>query len=97
MRIKNLVWVRFGYGLGISAKTKAGALENQGLLVCGKQDLNLQVRIAHMNLNHARLPIPPFPQKMVGRGGFEPPKRVAADLQSAPFGHSGTYPYGLPS
>ena len=44
MRIKNPVWVRFGYGLGISAKTKAGALENQGLLVCGKQDLNLQVR-----------------------------------------------------
>ena len=50
----------------------------------------------HMNLNHARLPIPPFPQKMVGRGGFEPPKRVAADLQSAPFGHSGTYPYDVP-
>ena len=32
----------------------------------------------------------------VGRGGFEPPKRVAADLQSAPFGHSGTYPYDIP-
>ena len=30
---------------------------------------------------------------MVGRGGFEPPKSVTADLQSAPFGHSGTYPY----
>ena len=26
-------------------------------------------------------------------GGFEPPKRVATDLQSAPFGHSGTHPY----
>ena len=50
----------------------------------------------HMNLNHARLPIPPFPQKMVGRGGFEPPKLIAADLQSAPFGHSGTYPYDFP-
>ena len=49
-----------------------------------------------MNLNHARLPIPPFPQKMVGRGGFEPPKLIAADLQSAPFGHSGTYPYNVP-
>ena len=57
----------------------------------------------HMNLNHARLPIPPFPQMvpfsgfprkgLVGRGGFEPPKSVTADLQSAPFGHSGTYPY----
>ena len=27
-------------------------------------------------------------------GGFEPPKRDATDLQSAPFGHSGTPPYG---
>ena len=55
-----------------------------------------------MNLNHARLPIPPFPQiafhrgsvkgLLVGRGGFEPPKSATADLQSAPFGHSGTYP-----
>ena len=25
--------------------------------------------------------------------GFEPSKRVATDLQSAPFGHSGTHPY----
>ena len=30
---------------------------------------------------------------LVGRGGFEPPKSLTADLQSAPFGHSGTYPY----
>ena len=29
---------------------------------------------------------------MVGRGGFGPPKSVTADLQSAPFGRSGTYP-----
>jgi hypothetical protein len=26
------------------------------------------------------------------RGGFEPPKAVPADLQSAPFGRSGTSP-----
>ena len=32
---------------------------------------------------------------LVGRGGFEPPKELPADLQSAPFGHSGTYPYIL--
>ena len=25
-------------------------------------------------------------------GGFEPPKQFAADLQSVPFGHSGTLP-----
>src|SRR5918997_109401 len=29
---------------------------------------------------------------LVGRGGFEPPKAMPADLQSAPFGHSGTDP-----
>ena len=26
-------------------------------------------------------------------GGFEPPKALLTDLQSAPFGHSGTHPY----
>ena len=30
--------------------------------------------------------------KMDG-GGFEPPKQFAADLQSVPFGHSGSHPY----
>ena len=29
---------------------------------------------------------------MVGEGGFEPPKSVTTDLQSAPFGRSGTLP-----
>ena len=29
---------------------------------------------------------------LVERGGFEPPKSRTADLQSAPFGHSGTSP-----
>ena len=32
---------------------------------------------------------------MVGRDGFEPSKSVTADLQSAPFGHSGTCPYKI--
>ena len=31
----------------------------------------------------------------MGRGGFEPPKRNATDLQSVPVGHLGTCPeYG---
>ena len=30
---------------------------------------------------------------LVEEGGFEPPKLKATDLQSAPFGHSGTLPY----
>ncbi len=32
---------------------------------------------------------------LVEEGGFEPPKRNATDLQSAPFGHSGTPPYSI--
>jgi hypothetical protein len=31
----------------------------------------------------------------VDRGGFEPPKASPADLQSAPFGRSGTSPQSL--
>ena len=30
---------------------------------------------------------------LVGGGGFEPPKSLTTDLQSAPFGHSGILPY----
>ena len=30
---------------------------------------------------------------MVGEDGFEPSKSKTTDLQSAPFGHSGTLPY----
>ena len=29
----------------------------------------------------------------MGGGGFEPPKQLAADLQSVPFGHSGIRPF----
>ena len=32
---------------------------------------------------------------MVGRQGFEPWKPMAADLQSAPFVHSGTCPFHI--
>ena len=30
---------------------------------------------------------------LVEGGGFEPPKSLTTDLQSVPFGHSGTLPY----
>ena len=30
---------------------------------------------------------------LVGAGGFGPPKSLTTDLQSAPFGRSGTLPY----
>ena len=32
---------------------------------------------------------------VVGAGGFGPPKALPADLQSVPFGHSGTLPYEI--
>ena len=32
---------------------------------------------------------------LVGEGGFEPPKSLTTDLQSAPFGHSGILPYSI--
>ena len=31
----------------------------------------------------------------MGEGGFEPPKSLTTDLQSAPFGHSGIPPYSI--
>ena len=34
----------------------------------------------------------PFQKKLVERGGFEPPKASPTDLQSVPFGRSGTSP-----
>ena len=46
-------------------------------------------------LNYTRLPVKDAAGRLellVERGGFEPPKAVPADLQSAPFGHSGTSP-----
>ena len=33
--------------------------------------------------------------KRMDGGGFEPPKQIAADLQSVPFGHSGIHPYSF--
>ena len=33
--------------------------------------------------------------RLVGEGGFEPPKSVTTDLQSAPFGRSGIPPYEI--
>ena len=37
---------------------------------------------------------PPLGCRLVGRGGFEPPKSVTSDLQSDPFGRSGICPHG---
>ena len=41
---------------------------------------------------HIQLWIRSLAFAIMGRGGFEPPKQFAADLQSVPFGHSGICP-----
>ena len=51
-------------------------------------------------LSPVRLPVPPRRHpiwivhfRAMDGGGFEPPKALLTDLQSAPFGHSGTHPF----
>ena len=56
----------------------------------GTRTRNLQLgRLMLYQLSYSRPRL-----QMVERGGFEPPKAAPADLQSAPFGHSGTSPTG---
>ena len=47
-----------------------------------------------MTENHKRTihPLVNWTFEKVGEDGFEPPKALPTDLQSAPFGHSGTLP-----
>lgn len=44
-------------------------------------------------LSPVRLPVPPLGQS--GWGRIRTFEAIATDLQSAPFGHSGTQPYHL--
>ena len=64
----------------------------------------LRVSTGHSPRAAFRILCPPPPKKrhtfrcvsfLVGEDGFEPSKRYAADLQSVPFGHSGTPPYSI--
>ena len=53
-----------------------------------------KIKFANLLTHPALSPIYQYRWRiMVEEGGFEPPKRYATDLQSAPFGHSGTLPY----
>ena len=47
------------------------------------------------NRNRARRSLGSSGSALVGEGGFEPPKSLTTDLQSAPFGHSGIPPYSV--
>jgi hypothetical protein len=54
-----------------------------------KQDFSIMLQL----IIKSRSRQPNACSDLVEEGGFEPPKLVATDLQSAPFGHSGTLPY----
>ena len=61
----------------------------------GKQDSTgvLHFTFESLPLHKTKQPIPKgISCFVVGEDGFEPSKRNAADLQSVPFGHSGTPP-----
>ena len=79
---------------------KAGALPlcYTRLLQCGVRSAECGVKSRASfppSAVYSALRIPHFALEMVGRGGFEPPKAEPADLQSAPFGRSGTCPHLL--
>ena len=46
-------------------------------------------------VHKAKISEPFKARRLVGEGGFEPPKSLTTDLQSAPFGHSGIPPYEI--
>ncbi len=49
-------------------------------------------QVSEMPLHRTRTDRRPGRAAMVGRGGFEPPKALPTDLQSAPFGRLGISP-----
>ena len=73
------------------------------LFACGQHRTMVRQALACslQNKSFARKIHPPTIKKaplskcfLVERDGFEPSKSLTTDLQSAPFGHSGTSPYG---
>ncbi len=51
-----------------------------------------KAKVLPLNYTRAARPTPIAPLILVEGGGFEPPKAEPSDLQSDPFGHSGTPP-----
>ena len=73
----------------VSAK-KAPAYKQVPLFVMPATGIEPVRILLRRILSPVRLPVPP--RRRMDGGGFEPPKQVAADLQSVPFGHSGIHP-----
>ena len=85
--------------VGGSSPSTSSTKLNMGVFPSGQrgQTVNLLsltsvVRIHPLPPNKKDLPLASL-FCLVGAGGFEPPKAVPTDLQSAPFGHSGTLPH----
>ena len=55
---------------------------------------SFSINVTLYHFEHKKI-IQSFDWMMVEEGGFEPPKSVTTDLQSAPFGRSGTPPYEI--
>ena len=64
---------------GVSAEPPASRLRGDGDAIGSGQKINADICL----------------RLLVGEGGFEPPKSVTTDLQSAPFGRSGIPPYEI--
>ena len=70
-------------------KEQAEALKNQPIII-----YTAEADFAETCMNRLKKPLQVFTcSGLVEEGGFEPPKSLITDLQSAPFGHSGTPPY----
>ena len=61
------------------------------LMICTQTSCMMICQTCGLDKKRTKLLLRSF---LVGRDGFEPSKSVTTDLQSAPFGHSGTSPYG---
>ena len=57
-----------------------------------RSTISLRNNKTRRKANKTKKTIPKNRLFLVEEGGFEPPKSLTADLQSAPFGHSGTLP-----
>ena len=98
-----LFWTfrRVGHGVGQAGFPHLAAKSNRKVDSLFLRKKPSAVATVHWTVTKSRLSNPPSPKIknsdhpdgcsgiFGGEGGFEPPKSLTTDLQSAPFGHSG--------
>ena len=83
-------------GAGLYRRIRPAAAGPRRLRHTTGMSLRAAFRIRLQTPKHRKSPTPNgVGLFLVGEDGFEPSKRNAADLQSVPFGHSGTPPYSV--